>query len=122
MAKQLTLEFEPGLLDRHACLREVLVAGIYRRGLSNVADDLGKAPGNLSRELAGDSDRHFSVESMELYIKKHHDLEPIYYLVAKYIGDNNAVEGAALQRVEELMQQVAALLPQAGQKKSQARR
>lgn len=52
MTSQLTLKFEPGLADRHKSLRECMVSCIYQRGLSNVADDLGKSPGNLSAALA----------------------------------------------------------------------
>lgn len=44
MTSQLTLEFEPGLAERHKSLRECMVSCVYSRGLSNVADDLGKAP------------------------------------------------------------------------------
>lgn len=113
MAAQLTLEFEPGLTDRYKSLRECMVACVYHRGLSNVADDLAKAPGNLARELAGDSDRHFSIESFERYIQKQHDLTPIYYLIAKYMSDAAEVEAGRLQRVESLLAEVAAHLGQA---------
>lgn len=121
MTQQLTLEFEPGLAERHASLRECMVACVYQRGLSNVAEDLAKAPGNLSRELAGDSDRHFSVESMETYIRKNKDLTPIYYLIAKYMGDQNAVEGATQRRIESLLQEATALMAQGSPKKVRGR-
>lgn len=117
MSVQLTLELQPGLLERFSSLRECVTAGVYQRGLKRVAMDLDKAPGNLSRELGGESDRHFSVEALERYIQTQGDLTPIYYLIARYMGDQAAAEGATLRRVESLMQEVAALMAQAPGKK-----
>lgn len=117
MSVQLTLELQPGLLERFSSLRECVTAGVYQRGLKRVAMDLDKAPGNLSRELGGESDRHFSVEALERYIQTQGDLTPIYYLIARYMGDQAAAEGATLRRVESLMQEVAALMAQAPLKK-----
>ncbi len=122
MANQLTLEFEPGLMERFSSLDECVAAGVYHRGLKRVAGDLDKAPGNLSRELAGDSDRHFSTRALERYIQTQGDLTPIYYLIARYLGDQAAAEGATLRRVEDLMQQVAGLMAQSGVGKKSARR
>jgi hypothetical protein len=112
VANQLTLELEPGLLDRHASLLDCLAAGVYSRGLKRVAMDLDKAPGNLSRELAGDSDRHFSVAALERYIQTQGDLTPIYYLIQRYLGDQAQAEAATLKRVEALMSEVAGLMAQ----------
>ena len=122
MASQLTLEFEPGLVDRFTSCRECVTAGVYQRGLKRVAGDLDKAPGNLSRELGGESDRHFSLDALERYIQTQGDLTPIYYLIARYMGDQAAAEGATLRRVEGLTQEVAALLAQLGSVKKTAKR
>jgi hypothetical protein len=89
---QLTLNFEPGLSDRYKCLRECVAAGVYRNGLGNTAIDLDKAPGNLSVELSADPTRHFSVDSLERYIDKTGDTQPIFYLIDKYLRDENATE------------------------------
>ena len=110
MANQLTLEFEPGLAERYRSLLEVVACGVYQRGLKRVAADLDKAPGNLSRELSGESDRHFSVESLERYIQTQGDLTPIYYLIARYLGDQAQAEAATLRRLEDLLGQVAAIM------------
>ena len=119
---QLTLELEPGLTERFASLRECMVACVYQRGLKRVAMDLAKEPGNLSRQLDGDSGHHFSVESLERYIQTQNDLTPIYYLISRYLSDQAAVEGATLRRVETLMQEVAALMGQTQRKKPATRR
>lgn len=122
MATQLTLEFEPGLTERFGSLRECVTAGIYHRGLKRVAADLDKAPGNLSRELGGESDRHFSVEALERYIQTQGDLTPIHYLIARYMGNQAASESVMLKRVEGLMAEAVALMAQQGQTKKPARR
>lgn len=111
-ARQLTLTFEPGVLERYSSLLECVTAGVYQRGLKRVAGDLDKAPGNLSRELAGDSDRHFSVQALERYIQTQGDLQPIYYLIARYLGDQAAAEGATLKRIESLLVEASAALAQ----------
>jgi hypothetical protein len=112
VANQLTLEFESGLTERYSNLRECVTACIYSRGLKRVAMDLDKAPGNLSRELGGDTDRHFSVEALERYIQTQGDTTPILYLIARYMGDQAQSEAATMRRVEDLMSQVAALVSQ----------
>lgn len=109
---QLTLEFEPGMTDRYKSLRECLVACVYSKGLSNVAFDLGKSPGNLSHELSEETTRHFSVESLEMYIQKSGDLMPIYYLIARYLGNQAAAEGATLRRVEDQLQEMVSMVAQ----------
>lgn len=112
MANQLTLEFEPALTERHRCLLDCVAAGVYQRGLKRVASDLDKAPGNLSRELGGESDRHFSVTALERYIQTQGDLTPILYLIARYMGDQAQAEAATMKRVETLLSEVASLVGQ----------
>lgn len=122
MANQLNLSFDPGLTDRYSNLRECVTACVYSRGLKRVAMDLDKAPGNLSRELGGDSDRHFSVEALEKYIQTQNDLTPIYYLIARYLGDQSIAEAATMRRLEDLMAQVTAVVGQVQQVKKPVRR
>jgi len=111
-ATQLTLELEPGLTDRFSNLRECVTACIYQRGLKRVAMDLDKSPGNLSRQLAGDSNHHFSVESLEQYMQTSGDLTPIHYLIARYLGDQAQTEAATMRRLEDLLQMVAGVVGQ----------
>lgn len=111
-ARQLTLSFAPDILERNSSLLECITAGVYQRGLKRVAGDLDKAPGNLSRELSGDSDRHFSVNALERYIQTSGDKTPIYYLIARYLGDEAATEGATLKRIETLLAEATNALAQ----------
>jgi hypothetical protein len=109
---QLTLSFEPDLKDRHRNLLDCMAACIYQRGLKTIAADLEKAPGNLSRELGGDSDRHFSVESLERYIQVTGDTTPIKYLIARYMGDQARTEAETMSRVHDMLGQMALMVGQ----------
>lgn len=111
---QLTLSFEAGLSERHTSLRDCVAAGIYRHGLTNVAVDLDKAPGNLSVELSADPTRKFSVDSLETYIEKTKDTTPIYYLIDKFLHDKGHQQNAALAQLAPVLKQLAPLMKQAG--------
>lgn len=111
---QLTLSFEPGISERHQCLRDCVAAGIYQRGLGNVAIDLNKAPGNLSVELSEDDKRHFSVDNLERYIEKSGDTSAIYYLIDKFLNDKGHKQNAAMAQLGPMLQQLAPLMKQAG--------
>jgi hypothetical protein len=105
---QLTLDFEPGLLERHRSLRDCIATGIYKRGLSTCAIDLNESPGNLSNQLGDESQRKFGVDDLELYLEKSKDFTPIYYLIEKYLSDKSAAKEAANL---EALRAVAQLLP-----------
>mgnify|MGYP003393463654 FL=1 len=112
--QQLTLAFEPGLAERYQSLRECVATGIYQRGLSSVAIDLNKAPGNLSVELSEDAARHFSVDSLERYIEKQGDLTPIYYLIDRFLHEKTRKQEAAMAQLAPILAQIAPLMRQAG--------
>lgn len=112
--QQMTLSFEPGLVDRFPSLRECIATGVYQRGLSNVAPTLDKAPGNLSVELSEDPTRKFGVDSLELYIEKFGDLTPVYYLVEKFLRKPDTNQDAALAQIAPILAQLAPLLKKAG--------
>lgn len=115
-AEQLTLSFEPGLTERYRSLRDCVASGVYREGLSSVAIDLDKAPGNLSVELSDDPTRKFGVESFEAYLEKRKDFTPIYYLIEKFLkpADRNPAQEAALAQLPAVMAQLQQLMKTAG--------
>ena len=80
---QLVLDFEPGLVERHASARDVVATGVYQRGLKRMAIELDMAPSNLSVQLSDDPSRHFSLDSAERYMERTQDYALIYYLVEK---------------------------------------
>jgi hypothetical protein len=111
---QLTLSFEQGISERHLSLRDCVAAGVYQRGLGNVAIDLNKAPGNLSVELSEDATRHFSVDNLERYIEKTGDTTPVYYLIDKFLNDKGQKQDAAMAQLGPMLQQLAPLMKAAG--------
>lgn len=111
---QLTLDLDAGLTDRFRSVKEVVAAGVYRRGLKRTAADLDIAPGHLSVQLAGDGQRHFDTDSLERYIELTGDKTPIYYLVARHCGDRSADRDAALERVQAMLGELPQLLAAAG--------
>lgn len=112
--RQLTLELDESLVSRHGSLRDCVAQGVYSRGLKRVAGELNVAPGNLSVELSENDSRKFSVDELELYISKFNDPTPIYYLIAKYLGDEDASRDHALGQVAELLHQLPQMLVNAG--------
>lgn len=122
MANQMTIEFEPGLTERFSSLREVMTHGIYHHGLKRVAMDLDKSPGNLSRMLAGEGGYHFSIELLERYIQTQNDLTPIYYLIARYLGNQAAAEAATMLEIRSMLADVVAKVGQIETAKRTSRR
>ncbi|HRQ47785.1 MAG TPA: hypothetical protein PK725_12600 [Rhodocyclaceae bacterium] len=111
---QMTLDLDTGLTERFRSVKETIAAGVYRRGLKRSAGDLDVAPGNLSVMLSGDGQRHLDVDLLERYVELTGDKTPIYYLVAKYCGDQSAARDEALERVQGLLQELPQLLASVG--------
>lgn len=115
-ANQLTLDFEPGLVERYGSLRECVATGVYQRGLKRVAIDLDQAPSNLSVQLSEDPSRHFSVDSLERYIDATGDKTPVLYLIEKYFADQNAKQDAAQAELMHMLAALPGLMKRAGVK------
>lgn len=110
MASQLTLQLDASLAERFRNVRECIASGVYQRGLKRIAADLDIAPGNLSSALSGDG-RCLSVDNMEKYIAETGDTSPVLYLVAKYIGfDEAQLAAARAVRIEALLTEANSLL------------
>lgn len=102
MGQQLTLSLDTHLAEKYRCVRDVVAAGVYQRGLKQCAANLDMAPGNLSVALAGDN-RCLSVDSLEAYLATTGDMTPIHYLIARYIGSSAEQIAAARDAHIELM-------------------
>lgn len=102
------------MLTAHRSLRDCVAGGVYRRGLKVVAADLDLSPGNLSVALSDDPHRKFSVDDLERYIQTTGDKSPVYYLVAKYLGDEATARDHALGQVADLLQALPSMLAAAG--------
>lgn len=110
----MTLELDSGLLSTHGCLRDCVAQGIYQRGLKRVAGDLDVSPGNLSVALSADPHRKFSIDDLERYIQTSGDKAPIYYLVAKYLGDEAATRDHTLAQMRDMLQSMLGQISHAG--------
>lgn len=105
---QLTLNFEPGLVERYGSLRDCIATGVYQRGLKRVAIDLDQAPSNLSVQLSDDPSRRFSVDSLETYIEKTGDKTPVLYLVERFLAPE--LENKGIKQVEALKAKMAEMM------------
>lgn len=113
-ASQLTLDFEPGLVERHdsllACIRQC--AYTHRNPLKTIASDMDMSQSDLSRKLSGNPDdpRRFSVDDLENFVNKTGDVTPILYLVEKFLTDEDSKQRAAHQRLAKMLPDVLALI------------
>lgn len=111
---QLTLDLDTGLTERYRSVREVMAAGIYKRGLKRMAGELDVAPGNLSVMLSEEGQRHLDVDVLERYIQGTGDKTPIHYLVARYCGDPSSARDEALERMQSLLGELTQAIASAG--------
>lgn len=117
-AHQMTLDFQPGLAERHGtaldCVREC--AYTNRNPLKTVAADMDMSQSELSRKLSGNPDdsRRFTLDDLESFIRATGDVTPIYYLIEKYLEDESVKQQRAISELIKIAPQLAALIKQAG--------
>jgi hypothetical protein len=103
---QLTLNFEPELLERYPTLRDFLAhrVQVQKRPAKSIAGDMDMSPSLLSRKLSpGDGDtQRFNVDDLEQYIRTQGDTSAIEYLAAKYLHSDDDRTARTLARVEAL--------------------
>lgn len=113
-AHQLTLDFDPGLVERHPGLLDCLRACVYsaHRPLKAIAADMDLSTSELGRKLSGNPDdpRRFSVDDLERYVKGTGDTTPIEYLAAKYLQSDDSRRLHALNEAARLLGQLAPLV------------
>jgi len=114
---QLTLDFQPGLADRHPtaldCVREC--AYTHRHPLKTLAANMDLSQSELSRKLGHNPDdpRRFTLDDLERFIEATGDVTPIHYLVEKYLEDADLRQRRALSELANLAPHLAALIKQA---------
>ena len=113
-AGQMTLNFEPGMADRYATLREFMAARLHaqERPAKSIAMDMDMAPSTLSRKLApaeGDTQR-FNCDDLESFIRATGDVSCIEYLAAKYLHSDEQKQARMVARVEVLATEMASVL------------
>jgi hypothetical protein len=115
---QLTLDFQPGLTERHESALECVKACVYSnvKPLKTLAADMDMSQSDLSRKLANNPDdpRRFSLTDLETYIRVTGDTTPILYLAQKFCVDVESKQRAALSALAGMAPQLQALLKAAG--------
>lgn len=111
---QMTLDFTPGLTERHRSLLDCMRESAYtqRNPLKTIAADMDMSQSDLSRKLAGNPDdpRRMSVEDFERYLAATGDMTPIHYLVEKYLVDEEVAQRAAASELMKKMPELLALV------------
>lgn len=120
MAAQLTLNFEPGLSERHkslkACVRERIYA--HPSPLKVLAADMDLSESELTRKLSENPNdtRDFNCCDLEAYLKATGDHTPIYYLIEKYAVSTEAKQAYAQAEFARYLPHFLALAKQMGVK------
>lgn len=113
-SSQMTLDFEPGLAERHASLLDCVRECTYRQKqpLKTIAADMDLSQSDLSRKLSGNPDdpRRFTLDDLEKWVAATKDTTPILYLVEKYLADAEMRQRAALAELAKIAPQLLALM------------
>lgn len=116
-ATQLTIDFTPGLTERHPSLLDCVRQGAYshRNPLKTIAADMDMSQSELSRKLANNPDdpRRLSVGDLEKYIEATGNTTPIYWLIEKYLQDDTVKQKQAMAALTKALPDLLALLKSA---------
>lgn len=114
---QLTLALEPGLLKRYTTLRECVQHSVLSdpRGLKGVAADVDLSVSELSRRLnpSPDDPRSLDVNLFVEIMDSTNDTTPLRWLIARFLPDDDQRRAVALQQLERMLPEIAAVLSDA---------
>jgi hypothetical protein len=112
---QLTLHFEPGIVERFPAAMDVVrkVAYGHRNPLKTLAADMDMSESTLSRKLAQNPDdpRRFGLDDLERFVRASGDVTVIEYLAAKYLQTDSQRRESAISAAEGLLRELSAILP-----------
>ena len=93
---QLSLNFDAGLVSSYATCREYVAARVHQQGRPQkaIAADMDLSPSHLSRKLSQspDDSSRLTLDDFEHYIETQGDVQPVLYLVEKYLTKESADE------------------------------
>lgn len=118
MTAQLTLNFEPGLADRHkslkGCVRERIYA--HPKPLKVIAADMDLSETELTRKCSDNPNdtRNLTVDDLEAYIKATGDHTPIFYLIEKFAVSTESKKAFAAAELAKALPGILALAKQLG--------
>ena len=112
--QQMTLDFDPGLVEKFDHCLDAVRAGAFTHNnpLKTIAADMDMSQSELSRKLSGhpDDPRHFTLKDLEKYIEATGDVQPIYWLVEKYLTSETDKQARAMSRLASVLPELEALL------------
>lgn len=111
---QLSLDFEPGLTERHGTLLACVRTVAYKAGkpLKAIAADMDLSESDLSRKLSGNIDdtRRLSVDELVRLVEITEDVTPINWLIEKFhLSDDQRQRRAATEFMRQLPSVIAHL-------------
>ncbi len=115
-SSQLTLNFEPSVVERFDSLEAFVAfrAQATAKSMKTQAADMDLSPSVLSRKLnlnEGDTSR-FTLRDLESWLESTGEASAVIeYLAAKYLDSDKARQSRALSQAEQLLKQLAGLLP-----------
>jgi hypothetical protein len=123
---QLTLNFEPGLLQRFPRWEDTFITAVYgsRKGLNDVAADCDQSPSELSKRLShvdGGEPRPLRSADILNILRSTNDFTPVYWLIEQFLKDPQAKQQEALAAIPGLVERLNAVLEQAAPAKQRAR-
>lgn len=106
---QLSIDFNPDVTKAYPRLVDYIGARVHQIGRQQkaIAGDLDMAPSTLTQKLAtpkGESGKKFNCDDLEEYLATQDDIEPIKYLIAKFVHKR------APKEIREQIKQLQALL------------
>lgn len=111
---QLTLDLEPGVLERYPTAMDRLRASVYAsaRPMKTIAADMDLSSSALSRKLAQDPDdpRRFSVDDLERYVASTGDTTVIEYLPAKFLQSDDQRRAQTIAAAARLLTELGPVL------------
>lgn len=115
--RQLQLTLDQSLTQLFPTFRDVVVASVHGCGrqLKAIAADLDMSPSELSRKLADNPKDpvHFPYEKLPALIAATGDKRPVLWLVESFLDDPAAKRQSAVDRLDKLLPEIAALVKEA---------
>lgn len=115
--RQLSLTLERSLIQQFPSFRDVVRAGVYDCGrqFKAVAADLDMTSSELSRKLADNpaDPIHFPLQLLPDLIRATGDKRPVLWLVEAFLDDPEAKRQSAVDRLDKLLPEIAALVKEA---------
>lgn len=112
---QMTLSFEPSLVDRFPTLRHYVAhrSSVTNKSQKVQAADMDMAPSTLTRKLnpaEGDTQR-FNLDDLESWLKSTGEASAVIeYLAAKYMDTPEARKSRMLAKLEGMVPELASLM------------